>query len=118
MQLCYISPTVCYADWSVFTTGPILTVQTLLTELADIPDWFMLGIYIGVEASQLHKIQANFPNVSCDRYKAELFHMWLRDGRNCSWATVIKALKDMGENKLADKLRKKFHSECMSSDYL
>lgn len=87
------------------------TVQRLLEKLHSVSSWYMLGIHMEVEPSQLDKIRIQFLSEGVERCKAELFKHWTISCPQASWTIVASALEKIGEVALSETVRK----ECSSA---
>ena len=82
-----------------------LETSLLLRELKDV-EWDTLGTYLGLSQGEIREIERDHQNTG--RRRIEMFEKWLSKEESPSWEKVIAALKDMDENSLASKLRKKY----------
>jgi len=73
-------------------------------ELTEVVDWHQLGIQLGIPPHLLAEIQAN--HAQNQRRKTETFDLWLRRTPNASWEHVVKALRQIGENRVAENIAK------------
>ena len=99
-------------------SAPVPTVQQMLEKLHSVTDWYILGIHMRVETSQLDKIRIQFHVHGVDRCKAELFKYWLKNVSRPSWSKVISALEKTGEIALGDALREELLSSCSAINAL
>ena len=67
-------------------------------------DWHQLGIQLGIPISKLSKIEEDYHKN--ERRKTETLFLWLRCTPNASWGDVVKALRRMGENRVAENIAK------------
>ena len=80
-------------------------IKTLALKLKSVSSrWFALGIRLGVQLSDLRKIQQTYSTASVDDLLIHMLYSWLRSNASCSWSDVIAALRDLDENRLADEL--------------
>ena len=85
------------------------------------PDkWMVLGIQLGIEAAQLHALDAEHRGNS-DKIYIDIFNRWKKkvDGKPKTWLTVIDALKtpSVGEVALARDLELSMTpSSCVSTN--
>ena len=77
-----------------------------LEETADVTDWYMLGLYMGVPSKDLSHIERQFSSQRSARCRAELFDVWMKRTPNASWELIAAALEKLGETVLAEKIRK------------
>ena len=83
-------------------------VKTLCNELISISNWRKLGLSLGVEDYELDKIERSYPTEDCDGWKQKIFSLWLRRTPSSSWRNVVRALRQMGENTLAETIKQKY----------
>ena len=77
-------------------------MKNLSTELATVIDWYILGLKLGLPKHELDKIDCDYQKN--DRRKAEMLDLWLRRTPNATWDDVIRALEQMGENRVAENI--------------
>ena len=82
-----------------------LETSLLVRELKDV-EWDTLGTYLGLSQGEIREIERDHQNTG--RRRIVMFEKWLSKEENPSWEKMISALKDMDENSLASKLRKKY----------
>ena len=82
-----------------------LETSLLVRELKDV-EWDTLGTYLGLTQGEIREIERDHQNTG--RRRIVMFEKWLSKEENPSWKKMIAALKDMDENSLASKLRKKY----------
>ena len=82
----------------------------LCNELTSICNWRGLGLNLGVRDYELDQIQRSHPTEGCSRWRQETFSLWLQQTPRASWENVVKALRQMGENKVAAKIEQKYIS--------
>jgi len=85
-----------------------LNVRILSDELSTVSDWYQLGIKLGVPDYKLDEIQMSYPTEGCSRWKVKALSLWLRCTPNSSWRNVVRALQQMGENALAERMQQKY----------
>ena len=83
---------------------PPLTVKELMVAVRNVCDWHALGIQLGLEMSQLKDIDVTYNKYGLKRMKAEMFSVWLSISSSASWTDLIKALKAIGEDKVASQI--------------
>ena len=81
-----------------------LTVKELVAAVSNVHDWYMLGIHLDLKMSQLKDIDVTYLKEGLDRKKAEMFDAWLKISPSASWNDLIKALKAIGEDKVASQI--------------
>ena len=86
------------------STKPLDT-GLLVRELKDV-EWDTLGTYLGLSQGEIREIEHDHQNTG--RRRIVMFDKWSRQEENPSWEKITAALKDMGENNLASKLREKY----------
>ena len=82
-----------------------LCLLNFLEETADVTDWYMLGLYMGVPQKDLAHIEKQSSGQGSARCRAELFGVWMKRTPNASWELIVTALVKLGETVLAEKVR-------------
>ena len=83
-----------------------VTIKDLVNELHDVVRWFQLGIYLDISPPELMKIRADHRET--EPCKTEMLVTWLRQTREASWSTVVRALVGMRMGTLAQKVALKY----------
>ena len=87
-------------------------IKTLARELKSVSSrWFVLGIHLGVQHSDLRKIQQTYPTASVDDLLIHMLDSWFRSNTCCCWRDVITALRELNETRLADELESSYPTE-------
>ena len=73
--------------------------------------WFVLGIQLGVQHSDLEGIQQSHPAASVEDLLIHMLVCWIRSNTTSSWSDVITALREMNETRLADELESSYTTE-------
>ena len=94
----------------MLSTAGTLDTAILCNELISVRDWRSLGLNLGVRDYELDRIESSHPTEGCSRWMQETFSLWLRKTPSASWENVVKALRQMGENKVAAKIEQKYIS--------
>ena len=81
-----------------------------MEELKEVNDWYTLGVALGVPVSQLKGIRESSPQDGRDRWKIEMFQLWLNSNPAASWADIIRAVEQLGHLTLAACLKSKYMS--------
>ena len=87
-----------------------LCLLSFLEETAEVTDWYMLGLYMGVPQNDLAHIEKQTSSQGSARCRAELFGVWMKRTPNASWELIAAALVKLGETVLAEKVR----SRCLA----
>ena len=87
-----------------------LCLLSFLEETAEVTDWYMLGLYMGVPKNDLEDIQKQSSSKGSARCRAELFGVWMKRTPNASWELIAAALAKLGETVLAEKIRSRLAS--------
>ena len=95
-----------------------LCLLNFLEETAQVSDWYMLGLYMGVPREDLSHIEKQFSGHGSARCRAELFNVWMKRTPNASWELIAAALEKLGETVLAEKVRKRCSVLPAASDTL
>ena len=82
-----------------------LAAEKLSSELATVVDWYQLGLNLGLPKHELTKIERDYQGN--DRRRLEMLDKWLRFTPNAAVGVVVSALKQMGENSVAESIRQK-----------
>ena len=85
----------------------VLDAGNLSSELIAVVDWHKLGINLGLPKHELDKIQQDCAHLGNDRQRLEMLDKWLRHTPNAVWGDVVRALQQMGENRVAESIRQK-----------
>ena len=93
-----------------FVTDPLTLVQ-LVSELADVVEWFSLGLHLRIPEPELLKIEAGDRGTSqrrVERCKMAMLIWWLKNGELLMWSVVVKALEKIEMTGLAQKIAIKY----------
>ena len=82
-----------------------MTYQEVLSELDGMVDWFLLGTYLGVPASNLEEVEEDHSKST--RRRAQVIRLWMKT-EEPSWQKLVTALVGAGERKRAIKLADKY----------
>ena len=87
-----------------FNAGKIKHLPDLLNELSTVTQWYLFGIYLGVDLTTLSEIEANYRKV-----RECLTHTVAQWWRNVTptWSAVVNALMGIGREKLASQVAEK-----------
>ena len=85
-----------------------LDVTTLYNELTSISNWRTLGLHLDVQDYELDQIETSQPTEGCHGWKRETLSLWLWRTPNASWRNVVGALRQMGENVVAERIEQKY----------
>ena len=97
-------------NFYLVSLAAVLNVQNLSPELATVINWYTLGLNLGLPKHELDKIECDYQKN--DRRKAEMLDLWLRRTPNATWNDVMRALEQMGENRVVENICK-IHGEGM-----
>lgn len=97
-----------------------LTLLELCMELQDISDWYGLGLHLGIQQRDLENIQHNDKLHSPLEFRREMLSVWMKKLPEPSWSRVVKALVEMGMERVASNIARKHgktdllkaHSNC------
>ena len=84
---------------------PVPAVRDLDCELYEVIDWIPLGLRLGIKLPELKIIEVNYPN-DLKRHRIEMFEEWQKKVTP-TWSTVVQALDEIGERRLASELAQK-----------
>ena len=92
--------------YSLNGDGPeVPNMKTLLISLKCAPDWYILGLYLGIERSDLSIIEADHQR--CEYRLQKMLEKWLDVCTNPTWRVVVTALRSIGKNQLASEIERK-----------
>ena len=71
--------------------------------LLPVPNWYLLGLQLGVTADELDVIERNYPrdNHMC---KAKMFGAWLKVDTSATYERLARALVTIGKRNIAEAL--------------
>ena len=84
----------------------VLDVSTLSSELATVINWHQPGLNLRLPKHELDKIECDYQG--SDRQRLEMLDKWLKQMPSAVWANVVSALKQMGENRVAENIHQKY----------
>ena len=71
--------------------------------LLSVPNWYLLGLQLGVSGDELEMIERNYPRQN-DLCKVKMFGAWLRVDTSASYRKLARALVTLGERKIAESM--------------
>ena len=81
-----------------------LTISNLSFLLGELSShWYEIGIHLKLRKGVLDTIGRDFKNTSY-RCMIEMFDSWLLRGEGCTWSTIKKMLREMGNNAEAKRI--------------
>ena len=85
--------------------GNLMELEDLLTELAEVTDWFSFGVNLEIHEPRLKEIEKKWESVeSCKR---EMLIVWMQQAHP-SWKAVVIALAGIDMKDLAIKISNKY----------
>ena len=84
----------------------VLDVSRLSSELATVINWHQLGLNLSLPKHELDKIECDYQGN--DRQRLEMLDKWLKQMLSAVWVNVVSALKQMGENRVAENIHQKY----------
>ena len=91
-------------------------LRDLLDAIEDVNDWHSLGLHLRLDITQLDQIEEQyFATHGHRRCKTKMIDLWLKVNPDASWCMLIKALKKIKEQSLADRLTAKYLSGTSSA---
>lgn len=85
-----------------------------MAELRDVVDWFGLGVHLRLDVAKLKGIEAR--NGDTEERKRKMLQVWIDTEGEADWPSIVKALRKIEENDLAEKLHKKYSESTQVSD--
>ena len=83
-------------------------MKLLDLELQEVIEWFSLGLYLGIPPAKLYDIKHDNTLHSTQDFRTEMFSVWMRKLPEPSWPRVVKALMEIGRERLAHKIALKY----------
>ena len=83
-------------------------IATLCDELTGISDWFTLGLNLGVPYHLLKEVRSVYSVKGLGACRQETLVLWLQRTPSASWRDVVGALRQMGENIVAERIEQKY----------
>ena len=81
--------------------GMVPTLRDL--SLLPVPNWYLLGLQLGVSGDDLDMIERNYPRDN-DLCKVKMFGAWLRMDTSASYWKLARALVTLGKRNIAETL--------------
>lgn len=101
-------------------SGPLeFKLRNILLQLKDVTDVFHLGVYLGVKADEVRRIEKDYKCDGLNRQKSEVISFWMEnsDESDLSWDTLAEAVKNIGSHdKLATRISKLSGQESSPKD--
>ena len=89
-----------------------VTHDLLVRELSSVVQWDVLGIYLGVEETEIETIERDHHDTA--RRRIVMLRKWMDKDLNASWEKVIDTLESMSLVRLANQLKEKYCPESES----
>ena len=83
-----------------------LLFRELKLNLKDVVEWDVLGVYLGLEESEIDRIERDHQSTA--RRRIAMLGTWLKKEENPSWEKIIDALQNMSLRRLAIHLKEKY----------
>ena len=100
----------------ILTLGEV-TVKLLDLELQEVSDWFGLGLHLDIPSPELYNIKHNITLRSPQEFRMEVFSVWMKKLPEPTWPRVVKALMEIGRERLAHKIALKSMSCKFTGSY-
>ena len=84
----------------------------LVRELCKVTEWDVLGIYLGLDESEITEIERDHQSTA--RRRIKMLAKWMEKDPSASWEKAIDALEIMAMNVLAKELKEKYTSPLSS----
>ena len=85
-----------------------LTLLELCKELQDVSNWYGLGLHLDIKPTELENIKYNDKLRSPVESRMEMLSVWMKKLPEPSWSRVVKALMEMGLERLARNIARKY----------
>ena len=83
-----------------------VTHDLLVRELGQVPQWDILGTYLGLSEGEIQVIERDHHDTA--RRRLVMLNKWMEKDVNATWEKVIDALKSMSQIRLANQLKEKY----------
>ena len=83
-----------------------VTHDLLVRELSQVPQWDVLGTYLGLDESEIEVIERDHHDTA--RRRLVMLSKWIEKDVDASWEKVIDSLKSMSHIRLANQLKEKY----------
>lgn len=70
--------------------------------------WYLVGLHLGVDESELDKIEADNPN-DCNSCLVKMLKRWRKMAMPKTWLAVVQTLKLIGDERRAEETRAKYN---------
>ena len=84
----------------------LVTHDLLVRELCNVREWDALGIYLGLDESEIAQVEREHHDTA--RRRLLMLKKWMEKDVNASWEKVIDALECMSQIRLANQLKEKY----------
>ena len=71
------------------------------------PQWKLLGVFLNLDSSFLRVIEMDNPQ-NTKVCLMEMLQYWQQHDPQPSWSTLVKALRELGEEKLGENIKEKY----------
>ena len=95
-----------YTSVSYARMSDQVTHDLLVRELSKVSEWDVLGIYLGLDESEIKEIELDHQSTA--RRRIVMLEIWTKKDVDASWEKVIEALKSMSQIVLAKQLEEKY----------
>ena len=85
-----------------------MNLRRLTSDLREVTDWHGLGIRLGINISDLDKIESKCKG-DIERCKTKVLHFWKRNDRHASVGKLSTALEEIDHRNLAEKIREEYN---------
>ena len=83
-----------------------VTHDLLVRELCKVTEWDVLGIYLGLDESEITEIERDHKRNA--RRRIAMFAKWMEKEASPCWERVIDSLESMSQIRLANQLKEKY----------
>ena len=86
------------------------SIDQFAEELSPVSDWYTLGVFLGAPTPELDTIRNEYSKIGVTRCLIELYKCLEKLGQTPSWGVIVRKLKSMSNNALAEKLHTTYSS--------
>ena len=92
------------------STWDPLNVKNVLNALTEVSEWHSLGIQLDILPHKLKELEEYPPH----QRKCHMIEKWLENDPNQSWEKLLKGLKNIGHNHVAQQIRLQYQKDSLS----
>ena len=107
---CCVTLLFLFAGPERMSTWDPLNVKNVLNALTEVSEWHSLGIQLDILPHKLKELEEYPPH----QRKCHMIEKWLENDPNQSWEKLLKGLKNIGHNHVAQQIRLQYQKDSSS----